>query len=139
MNRIANAYRWLRWTAFVCVSLIVTYLVLWIVVFIGIEVVYSPFWWPNDKFTSSAWKTSPAEERYRFYQDLDRSDRLFGLSEKEVRSLLGEPDSIWPNPRRINYIIKHRSSGEWTFNSVYFLQLEFDSTGRVASISIEAD
>ena len=50
----------------------------------------SPLAWPQEKFATEAWATSPKEERYRYVWDLLRSRQLIDRTKAEVGALLAE-------------------------------------------------
>lgn len=47
---------------------------------------------PQQKFTPEAWAKTPWQQRYKFVNSLMDDYELEGLTRKEVRFLLGEPD-----------------------------------------------
>ena len=46
--------------------------------------------WPEESFSSDAWKAQPYNLRYRFVRDLIRSRTLMGKSTSQVEEALGE-------------------------------------------------
>lgn len=88
----------------------------------------SPRSWPVEEFSVSAWKSSSPEERYVFYRDLARSGRLDGATKQEVVNLLGPPSFEAPEGSYMTYVVNHAEAGEWSLDSIYFLDIRFDST-----------
>ena len=95
--------------------------------------------WPYETFSSEAWKTTPVERRYVYFNNLVRSKKLDGLSKKEVVAFLGEPDYKSPDGKYITYLLKYAEKGEYSFNAVYLLQIDFDTHWTVSQYFLRAD
>jgi hypothetical protein len=94
--------------------------------------------WPNLVFTSEKWNTMAQDERYVFWNDIDRRRVLIGRSLEEVVKLLGRPDSEASDHRRVTYVIKG-AEGEYNMNFIYFMDIRFDGSGRVQTVTIGTD
>lgn len=99
----------------------------------------SPESWPKETFSPEAWKVTPVERRYVYFNNLVSSKRLDGLSKKEVVAFLGEPNYKSPDGKYITYLLKYAEKGEYSFNAVYFLQIDFDTHGTVLRYFVRAD
>ncbi len=100
----------------------------------------SPRSWPLEEFSPSAWQSSPPQERYVFYRDLARAGRLEGATRQEVIDLLGPPGFEAPGGRYMTYVVKHAEPGEWSFDSIYILDVRFDpTTSKVRDYLIRGD
>jgi len=95
--------------------------------------------WPAREFSPEAWRAVRPEERYVFFKDLHRSGRLQKATREEVRSLLGAPDYQDPQGRYFSYTLKYREEGEYTFNALYYLQVDFSEDGAVECYFVGAD
>jgi hypothetical protein len=93
-----------------------------------------PLTWPDDTFSSEAWKQTPPEGRYRLLRSLLRSDQLEGRTPSEVDRLLGGMradglsclDRVGANESRCMYLLRKVGFQ----NLWWFLELEF-ANGRV--------
>lgn len=94
--------------------------------------------WPDLAFTAEKWKTVAQDERYVFWNDIDRRRLLIGKTRDEVMQLLGKPDSDAPDRGRLTYVVKG-AQGEYNLNFIYFLEIRFNEAGRVATVSIGTD
>ena len=94
--------------------------------------------WPDLVFTTEKWKTVAQDERYVFWNDIDRRRLLIGRSRDEVVQLLGQPDSDAPDHGRLTYVVKG-AQGEYNLNFIYFLEIRLNEAGRVATVSIGTD
>ena len=100
----------------------------------------SPRSWPVEQFSASAWKSSSPEERYIFYRDLARSGRLDGATRQEEVNLLGPPSFEASEGSYMTYMVKHAEPGEWSLDSIYLLDIRFDSnTFKVREYLIRGD
>jgi hypothetical protein len=99
----------------------------------------SPKNWPSDSFSAKSWSALPKEKRYVVYNDLVKSKKLDGLSMNEVLSLLGPPDYKSPDNKYFNYTLKNAEKGEYSFNAIYFLQIDFEAQGKVTNYFMRAD
>ena len=99
----------------------------------------SPKDWPSDSFSAKSWNALSKEKRYVVFNDLAKSKKLDGLSMDEVLSLLGPPDYKSPDGKYLNYTLKNAEKGEYNFNSIYFLQIDFDTQGKVSSYFMRTD
>lgn len=96
--------------------------------------------WPSETFTAEAWKSSAPAQRYRFYRDLARKRLLEGKSESGVVDLLGPPDEPpVPSHARMTYIVKEAGPREYTFNFVYYVEINLSPQGVVTSYAIRSD
>lgn len=95
--------------------------------------------WPVTTFSPSVWREAPKSRRYHFYNDLVGSGVLIGLTEAEVVDRLGEPDGRGSNLHVLHYTIYERDPS-WTApgGEEYRLSIQFDSNGRVHSVSRDA-
>lgn len=106
-------------------------------------VAYRAFWltstasWPRELFSRERWLSAPPEHRYVFWNDLERRRVLVGLPRDEVERLLGTPDSSGPS--FLEYIVKYRDRGEYSFSMIYFMQVDLDATGHVSRAFVGAD
>ena len=48
-----------------------------------------PLFWPNEPFSTDAWRQAPAEGRYRLVKSLLAGDHVLGRSREQVGALLG--------------------------------------------------
>ncbi len=98
-----------------------------------------PSWrsWPCEPFSAENWRNTPGTGRYVFWKDLRSRGLLLGLSRQDVIELLGPPDS--DQGVYVTYILKGRDPREYTLDSVYFIDVGFDSSGRVARAFIRSD
>jgi hypothetical protein len=87
--------------------------------------------WPNTAFSSSEWKSTPIEKRYIYFNSLVRSVLLNGLTQKEVVHLLGPPNYKSPNGKYFTYILKYAEKKEYSLNSIYLLDIDFNAEGKV--------
>lgn len=94
--------------------------------------------WPDLVFTSEKWKTVAQDERYVFWNDIDRRRLLVGKTRDEVVQLLGKPDSDAPDSGRLTYVVKG-AQGEYNLNFIYFLDIRLNEAGRVTSVTIGTD
>lgn len=94
--------------------------------------------WPDLVFTSEKWKAVAQDERYVFWNDIDRRRLLIGKTRDEVVQLLGKPDSEAPDRGRLTYVVKG-AQGEYNLNFIYFLDISLDEAGRVTSVTIGTD
>ena len=94
--------------------------------------------WPDLAFTTEKWKTVAQDERYVFWNDIDRRRLLIGKTRDEVIQLLGKPDSDSPDRGRLTYVVKG-AQGEYNLNFIYFLEIRFNEAGHVATVSIGRD
>ena len=92
--------------------------------------------WPDLVFTAEKWKAVAQDERYVFWNDIDRRRLLIGKTRDEVVQMLGPPDS--DGSTRVTYVVKG-AQGEYNMNFIYFLDIRFGDAGRVASVSIGTD
>jgi len=99
----------------------------------------SPISWPRESFDSARWRSSPHEQRYRQYRDLQDKHRLAGLTRAEIESLLGPPDSAASDGRYVVYDLKEGTNDRFTLNAVYFMRVWFDRQGHVTEVRIGAD
>ena len=95
--------------------------------------------WPSEPFTPMAWSMTPKEQRYVFYKDLNKSKRLGRLSKDGILNLLGEPDYVEPNGKYISYTLKYAEKSEYTFNAIYFLEIDFDAKGKATRYFVGSD
>lgn len=49
----------------------------------------APLAWPSTQFSREAWRTSPIDERYRFYKSVIKSNVLLGATPAQIEDLLG--------------------------------------------------
>jgi len=94
--------------------------------------------WPELVFTSEKWKAVAQDERYVFWNNIDRRRLLAGKTRDEIMRMLGTPDSVTSDRGRVTYVVKV-AQGEYNMNSIYFLDIRFDDAGRVATVSLGAD
>lgn len=94
--------------------------------------------WPDLVFTSEKWKAVAQDERYVFWNDIDRRRLLIGKTRDEVVQLVGKPDSDASDRGRLTYVVKG-AQGEYNLNFIYFLDIRFNEAGRVAAVSIGTD
>jgi hypothetical protein len=99
----------------------------------------SPYLWPSRTFDATAWRATPKEGRFVFYRDLERRRLLADRTLEELSELLGAPDFIAPDGRYATFVIKYADRGEYSFNAIYLLHVDFDPRGRVVSIGVRAD
>jgi hypothetical protein len=99
----------------------------------------SPISWPRESFDSARWRSSPHEQRYRQFRDLQDKHHLVGLTRGEVEALLGPPDSAASDGRYLVYDLKDGTNDRFTFNAVYFARLWLDAQGRVSAVRVGAD
>ena len=95
--------------------------------------------WPNQAFSTEAWKASVKEHRYVFYNNLVEDKILDNLLRKDVVTLLGKPDFEAPGGTYITYILKYAATGEYSLNSIYMLHIEFDKHDKVLRYYLRAD
>jgi len=95
--------------------------------------------WPNSSFSSSEWKSTPAEQRYVYFNSLISSRQLDTLTQKEVIKLLGEPNYKSSDGKYFTYILKYAEKKEYSFNSIYLLHVDFDAAGKVSKYFMRAD
>ena len=94
--------------------------------------------WPDLVFTSEKWKAVAQDERYVFWNDIDRRRLLIGKTRDEIVQILGTPDSDASDRSRVTYVIKG-AQGEYNMNFIYLLDIRFNDAGRVATVSIATD
>jgi hypothetical protein len=94
--------------------------------------------WPDLVFTSEKWKAVAQDERYVFWNDIDRRRLLVGKTRDEVVHMLGTPDSDAADRGRVTYVVKG-AQGEYNMNFIYFLDIRFNDAGRVTTVSIGTD
>ena len=95
--------------------------------------------WPNTAFSSNEWKLTPDEKRYIYSNTLIGSKKLDGLTQKEVINLLGQPNYKSPDRKYITYILKYAEKNEYSLNSIYILQIDFNADGKVLKYFMRAD
>ncbi len=95
--------------------------------------------WPHSAFSSNEWKSTPAPQRYFYFNSLIENKILDNLTQKEVISLLGQPDYKSPDGKYITYILKYAEKNEYSFNSIYLLHIDFDKDGKVVKYFVRAD
>ncbi len=84
--------------------------------------------WPIEKFTTEKWVKADHRERYKFYNDISNNHEheLIGSTEKEILSLLGEPDLSESNIRgwdkTFSYLLTKDATG-WYH---WFLEIRFN-------------
>jgi hypothetical protein len=92
--------------------------------------------WPQQQFTSEAWKSRPPNARYQLTKDLIRSQRLMGKSSRQVEEILGSPNYQSPDGRYWLYPIQDRESGVGGFNAATLLNIDFDEGKKVTGTSL---
>lgn len=96
--------------------------------------------WPEEPFSPSAWQRTAPEERYIFFHSLSRSSKLADLTRNEVVTLLGPPSYQAPDLSYMTYILKQAEPGDYGFDAVYLLQINFEiDSGRVKEYYLRGD
>ena len=101
-----------------------------LVILATIQVLGCPERWPDEPFRSEAWKASPWDERYVFYNGLAQSRLLEGASRERVVQLLGKPDGK-DEPDRVAYLVRKRRMGIGDWHEVKVLEIRFGHDGTV--------
>jgi hypothetical protein len=98
-----------------------------------------PDWfWEQQDFDSSTWKATPPTGRRQFVRALVDSDMLLGRDRESVVDLLGPP-SDGSVANLLDYTIAEPAWFSLTFDSVYFLRMHLDKSGRVVKVELGGD
>ena len=89
---------------------------------------------PQVAFDSEKWKNTPELER-GIFEDALLDGRLIGLSREEIRGLLGGPPAS-DRSEMWTYGIRYTDVG---FNSVEFIYIRFDASGKATQVGIGYD
>lgn len=98
-----------------------------------------PHGWPEEKFSAEKWRNAQKEHRYVYCKDIVAGKTLNGRSRDVVTGLLGVPDYESPDGRYTTYIVKESVRGEMSFNTLYILQVDFDSGGKAIKVFVRGD
>ena len=93
------------------------------------------FLWPNEKFSSAAWTSSPAAERYKFSRDLVEGRQLLGKERDAVFAMLGQPDSASPDGGYVSYIVRNTETKGAIVPGIVVMDVRF-SSGKVNEVVI---
>ena len=83
------------------------------------------FGWPNDPFTSAAWKAAPEYERYRYARDLIESRSLLGKDLRSISNDLGKPGFVAPDGSYATFIVRNAASKGFLIPGLVVLQIDF--------------
>jgi hypothetical protein len=81
--------------------------------------------WPHERFSSTAWATSPQAERYKMARDLVESKVLIGKSKEAVVAVLGKPDFVASDGAYQSYTLKNSETRGAILPGIAVLDVRF--------------
>jgi hypothetical protein len=94
--------------------------------------------WPDESFSTEAWRRASPDSRYVFYKDVVDRRLLGSHTQAEIIALLGKPD--FKERQSLTYVLKYSSDSRGAqFDALWKLEIPIDNQGRARPPVLRAD